>query len=475
MVGRNWPDGPVCSGCVAKAVETFGICDECGVERMLPGRGPDGQRWCTDCGGGLGDFTCMRCRREGWREQRGVCGWCILGDRVAELLDDGTSRIRPELEPLAELICSMDRPRSGLRWLSRPAPCRILRALAVGQVPLTHEGVHSLPAMKSSIYVRDLMVACGILPPVDRFLFLFEQWWPEWLASIADAEHRRLLHHFITWRVLRQFRQKTGPLGYAAPQLARRRLRVAAAFLEDLDARSMTLVDLSQSELDSLYADMGESDRACLRPFLQWLITTRHMPGLQLAPLKQTAITLITQQQRVELIRRVYYGTDMELTDRVLALLMLLYAQPLARVQRLTIDDVTVERDGTMRIALGNPPTPVPAPFDEIIRRHIIERSNQMTATNAEARWMFPGRRAGEPLHPTSIRLRLRNLGIPRLTNRNRAIRELLRQAPPLIVAGMLGYSRTGADRIATEYGTAWTTYPHTVSSTKRPSVTVQH
>jgi len=57
---RNWPEGAICSGCYAKACETFGACDRCGVDRLLPGIGPGGQRWCTDCAGGIGDFTCTR-------------------------------------------------------------------------------------------------------------------------------------------------------------------------------------------------------------------------------------------------------------------------------------------------------------------------------------------------------------------------------------------------------------------------------
>jgi hypothetical protein len=59
-------------------------------------------------------------------------------------------------------------------------------------------------------------------------------------------------------------------------------------------------------------------------------------------------------------------------------------------------------------------------------------------------------------MHTTSLRLRLHNLGIPNLTNRSRAIREMLRQAPAIIIAGMLGYSSAGAEKIAAEYGAPW-------------------
>ena len=78
----------------------------------------------------------------------------------------------------------MDRPRSGILWLSKPHVGPILQALAHGQVPLTHEGIATLQPWRSAIHVRDLLVAAGILPPVDRFLFLFEQWLPDWLAQI---------------------------------------------------------------------------------------------------------------------------------------------------------------------------------------------------------------------------------------------------------------------------------------------------
>lgn len=79
---RRWPDGLICSGCFAQAMETYGICGGCGTDRLLPGVGPDRQHWCTDCAGGLGDFTCNRCGREGWREHAGICGWCVLQGRV---------------------------------------------------------------------------------------------------------------------------------------------------------------------------------------------------------------------------------------------------------------------------------------------------------------------------------------------------------------------------------------------------------
>jgi hypothetical protein len=58
------------------------------------------------------------------------------------------------------------------------------------------------------------------------------------------------------------------------------------------------------------------------------------------------------------------------------------------------------------------------------------------------------------------MRLRLTNLAIPNLSARSRAIRELLRLAPPAIVAGMLDYNADTAEEIATEYAATWKRYP---------------
>ena len=355
----------------------------------------------------------------------------------------------------------MARPRSGIHWLSRPGPGQILQALARGQVPLTHEAIHTLQPVRSSIYIRDLMVAAGVLPAVDRRLFLFEQWWPTWLAQIPDPDHRSTLRHFLTWQVLRSLRTAAGdgPLSHQGPQHARHVLRVSARFLVDLAAHGRTLDACTQADLDRALASANLSTRATLRPFLKWAMRTGRMPALRLPPHVDRPVRLMTQDQRVALIRRIYHGEDMEPIDRVLALLVLLYAQPLARIQHLRIEDITRDDDGQMLVRISDPPAPVPPPFDALIQHYVTTRANVMTATNPASQWLFPGRRAGQPLQINSMRLRLTNLGIPNLPGRSRAIRELLRQAPPAVVAGMLHYTPSAAEQIAAEYGATWKHY----------------
>jgi hypothetical protein len=199
-------------------------------------------------------------------------------------------------------------------------------------------------------------------------------------------------------------------------------------------------------------------DQTSLRPFLRWAIKARRMPHLQLPPTNRPLPCPISHQQRLELIRRLHSDAGLDSTERVIGLLILLYAQSLSRITRLTIDDITIA-DGQMLIRLGDPSAPVPAPFDQIISDYLLTRPNLTTATNRDSRWLFPGRRAGQPLHPTSIRSRLQRLDIPNLTGRSRALREMLLQAPPSVVAGMLGYAAGRAETIAAEAGATWQHY----------------
>ena len=468
---RRWPDGWVCSGCYARACETYGTCDGCTAHRLLPGVGPAGQRWCTDCAGGIETLRCDRCGQEGWPHYRRICGRCVLSDRLTDALDDGTGKVRPELLPLFDLIVAMPRPRSGILWLTKPHVVPILRAIARGDVTLTHEGIATLSPWRSALYVRDLLITAGILPTVDRFLTRFEQWLPGWLAQIDD-EHRKQLERYATWRVLRRLRHTaaTTPIGHYRNQNARQQLRVAAEFLDYLAASNTRLADCHQATLDRWHAHAIPAHRTLIKPFLKWAIDTHRMPRLEVPSTVQTPVALLSQRQRVELIRRIHHGADMALLERVVALLILLYAQDLTRIVKLTLDDITTDGE-QLFIRLGDPPAPVPAPFDDIVRAYLAARPNMHTAGNPNSNWLFPGRVPGQPIHPTAIRRRLQLLGIPNLNSRSRALRELLLQAPPAVVAGMLGYGIGRSEAIAREAGSTWKHYApgdHTRTRTPR-------
>ena len=68
----------------------------------------------------------------------------------------------------------------------------------------------------------------------------------------------------------------------------------------------------------------------------------------------------ITQQRRLDLLRRFATSTDIPIEPRAAACLMLLYAQPLSRIRRLTTADLARDDDQTW-LHLGDPPSPAPS------------------------------------------------------------------------------------------------------------------
>ena len=441
------------------ALETYGPCAGCGADRLTPGIAPGGGRLCTDCAGGLGDFTCEICGREARRHRRGVCGNCVLTERLALLLDDGTGRIRRELVPFAGAFCQMKRPRGGLTWIGRPHVQEMLRTLADPGTPVTHETLNGMSPWRSVAYLRDLLMLHGVLPPADRNLTLFERWLDETLAGIGLPEHRQLIERFASWHVRRRLRgfADRGPVTGKQTQQARGEVGLAIAFLAWLHDRGRTLAACRQADIDAWYAGVYTA-RRLTHAFLRWAMSSKLLPRLTV-PHQDTANPApISQRQRLHLLQSMLTDEGTDLLTRVAAVLMLLYAQPLTRILTLTTDNI-VHDGGTVTIRLGEPPAPVPEPFASLLLRYAGQRLNLTTATNAGARWLLPGRRGGQPMNPDTIERRLRRAGIPALAGRTAALRHLVLQAPAPVIATMLGYKRQQAAGVADEAGSPWSRY----------------
>lgn len=166
----------------------------------------------------------------------------------------------------------------------------------------------------------------------------------------------------------------------------------------------------------------------------------------------------LSQHERVDLLGRVLTDHDLPLRPRVAAAIVLLYAQPLSRVVRLTIDDVIHDDDQAL-LRLGEPPSPVPTPIAELLLSWIPNRDNMNTATNRDSRWLFPGRRAGQPMHPDALSALVNDLGIPTIASRVAAIREHVLEMPAPVVADALGYHQVTTAKLAAQAGGTWSRY----------------
>jgi site-specific recombinase XerD len=146
---------------------------------------------------------------------------------------------------------------------------------------------------------------------------------------------------------------------------------------------------------------------------------------------------------------------ELPLRSRVAAVIVLLYAQRVSRIVRLTLEDVIYDGDQVM-LRLGEPPSPVPTPFAQLLLAWINERDNMNTATNPNSRWLFPGRRARQPMHPTTLAALVHKLGVP---TRTAAIRQHLLDMPAAVVADALSYHPVTTAKIDTQIGVTWSRY----------------
>jgi hypothetical protein len=404
--------------------------------------------------------SCSRCERlpAGRR-----CARCALSDQLAAALDDGTGRVNPALVPLFAALTSMAKPKAGLIWLRNPKVPELLGDLASGRIPLTHEALHAVASWRTAAYLRDLLMTCGVLPTIDKQLAHYETLLHRRLADLADAgsPHLRLLRQFAVWYQLPRLRAKAQarPLTPSHRQFASDQLTQAHGLLGWLAARGHTLAPAPQADLDAWHATHNDHQRRCLRAFLRWAMRAGRLPRLKLPPLLVRRAAPITQHRRLELLGQLLTDQDRPLRSRVAACLMLLFAQPATRVVRLTIDDVTRAADGQVFVRFGEPATPVPEPFATLLLQATAQRDNLDTATNPGARWLFPGRRAGQPLHASHLSQLVRDLGIPALAGRTAALRQLVLQVPAPVVAQALGYHHNTATRVATQAGTPWSRY----------------
>ncbi len=462
----SWPDGYVCRTCSDRAVRTRGTCPGCGQERALPGRRPgDGAAICTDCAGFSQSFACARCGLEGKLHGGRLCSRCALAGRLADLLDDGSGRIRPGLVPLADSLLAMDKPLPGLNWLwtrkgHTSSPEDLLRRLGSGEIELTHEAFNGLQPWRAASHLRELLMACGVLPEVDKQVCSLEWWLPGHLASITDDGHAQLIRRFATWEVLPRLRARAErkPVTPAARRHAGDQVKRATAFLQWLCGRGLALADCRQADIDAWYAESNEHARNYTRPFLQWCMRNKLTGRFQLPqPVTRHAAPL-PDDERVSQPGRVLTADDLPLRARVAAALVLLYAQPLSRIVRLIPGDVIRDGDEVL-LRPGEPPGPVPGPVADLLLSWIGNRDNMNTAANRNSPWVFPGRRAGQPMNSGTLAMLINDIGIPATAGRTSAIRQHVLELPAPVVADALSYHPVTTARLAAQAASTFSRY----------------
>ena len=161
---------------------------------------------------------------------------------------------------------------------------------------------------------------------------------------------------------------------------------------------------------------------------------------------------------RLEILGRLLDPSTGSIEHRVAAMMLVLLGQPFTRTAALTLSDVIVEK-GNLSVRLGEGVVPVPPPFSDMVSDLIARRPNLNTASNPTSPFLFPGRSADKHLLPSTLRTAAIQMGIDIVGARSGALRQLVLDCPPTVVAEALGYSHQAMDRHARRAGSPWSSY----------------
>ncbi len=437
-----WPDAAICVYCYQRAKRTRGTC-ACGHDGVLPGR-IDGRPACRRCSGVSLNVDCRHCGAEDELYDGSRCWTCVLAATVDELLTNPeTAVMAPQLATIATALKSMKRSNSGLTWIKQAHVSSFLSALATAP-RVTHDSLDELPASRTRDYVRGLLVEHGALLRRDERAARFSAWSQQALSRLRNDAHRDVIQRYIRWQHQRRMNDMDA-VPHGTFLRSKQTVTVAIDFLNWLDEHKVELANLEQSHLDAWQAG-GPSTREIASRFLSWATRTRLVrPDVKMTAHRRGTSPKLSAQQQVQAVQRVVHSNELNPRDRAAATLVIVFAQQIEHVVRLTWDAVTVN-DEIVSIRLGATETVLPAPLDEPFRELAATPGHDLTAAHPNTNWVFRGHSPGRHIDPTHLRGRLKAVFSTRAA-RLGTLHELTRQAPVAIIAEVLGYSPATIER----------------------------
>jgi hypothetical protein len=453
------PEGPVCDPCYMVALRHRGPCARCGADRRLVSPPGPAATTCADCARLPAGPRCLDCAREDKLYERGRCAPCSLRRRSHDILRAGAPTIPDHLMEVHTAICASPAPRSALNWLRDGAAARLLADLAAGRLDRSHQALDAHPARRAANYLRQLLVTHDVLPERNEALARAEQRVAAAVANVHPGEHRRLVHAYATWHVLRRLRRRAGQGGRVRTVTAvpENQIRAAITFLSWVADQGMAVAELTQADLDR-WLTTGPA-APTVRDFLTWAADHAHTIRLTVPPAPRHSGPALDGQQRIHLLRQLLHDDQLDLTDRVAGALLLLYGQHLSRISTLTTDQITYHGDD-VHLRLGPDPIRLPDPLATLTARLVQQgRHHVGIGSPQHTRWLFPGGLPGRPLTPAQLGRRLRTLGVPAIIGRRAALTELGAYLPAAVLAELLQLHPTTAVRWVRDAGGDWATY----------------
>ncbi|WP_058234780.1 hypothetical protein [Devriesea agamarum] len=412
---------------------------------------------CADCAGQPAQYVCRTCGSEQHLVGR-RCARCIVSEQVTALITTPDGDIHPQLRPVLDALLARNNPQSVQRWLTRGKATQILASMARGETPISHEGIDAFPRDRAREYLRDLLIACGVLPETSRALRDTLEWVDGFLAEHSSPD-RHVLLAYTHWHIVRRARAQAakGKFTESAGGNIRAHLRALGRFLDWLHAQHTTLDRARQAHIDEYVAAHPNATRH-LPQFLSWTCATnRSGPVTSPTYRSQLPTPQTADAGHWQTVERLLQDESIRVDTRLCGLFVLLYGQRPSHISRVTRDRVTLTREN-VSIRFADDPIVLPPEVDTLLRQHL--RSVDSDGERADSPWLFPGVNPARPIDQGGLGMRLKRIGVAAQTSRTTAIMQLAAELPVAVLAGFLGIHPQTAVVWNKLAASSWNSYP---------------
>jgi hypothetical protein len=393
-------------------------------------------------------YQCTRCGSEENRVGN-LCGRCALDDTLTRVF--GAPGATATADALRGHFTTRQSPRDARKWIERSTYLQFLSDIAGGVLPANHASIDGLPVNRKTQFIRELLIECGVVPPIDLELHALEIWAVNFTNSLP-AHHAAIIRNFAAWSVLQRLRRasRLATLRKTQSNAARRCLRAAANLLEWLDEHELTLAQLPQGALETYLTEKRRDNT--LHTFISWAKATHGTRAVATLAQTSTPSPKITEEARLAVYRAILSDSG-PAGKRLACGLVVVFGVQLERVSRMT-PQMFRDTGGAVEIFLRpRKPTPLPRPLADLYRQYV--------ASSPEPReWFWPGRRFHRHITPGTLYTWISPYGTVSTDLRVAALTQLAGSMSSRLLADTTGIGATTAQGYVSVSGSAWNEFP---------------
>jgi hypothetical protein len=398
-------------------------------------------RYCDWCYRNSPEFLrpCTRCEACDHLNRDQLCTACRASDAIEAVFDDSTLHAQPKLTALRDHLRLAD-ARYVLLLRRRSHAWRVIVQVAALRKPATHADLDLMGTPRSVSQVRSLLVQLEILEERDEYAVALGRVAAAELAKLTHRNDRLALERFIRWRQRR--RRSTGELTNTQASNDRNELRLLVSLVSAFNADGDTVATGRQETVDQWARDTRSAFRA--RRFLTWCKSAGINRNLIPPPYRRTEFNLggTNTEANETALQLILTEEGHAPRIRLAVLLTVVYGIRVHRVAALRRDAFRIV-NGKAVIMLGTIDLTLPAPatqwVEDILRDFPIR--SRVGGSRIDATWLYPGYRHGDHMLPSSLKAKLRALGVSPGRAHQVATAAIINQVPPAVVARLLGVS----------------------------------